>query len=204
MATLQSTSTRLACWRTFNQGSLGTLVAAAEIDVAAGGSTSYLHAQGAFNAELRKPQIVTTPLTPVLAAGARPGHTVPAATAPLFDFLCRRLQDSFGGPGGVARCLHLMHPGNTPQQLARTMIVDEWPAIRASLDAGQPVPLALVLVESADPCAAAAGGRLAFDSPLGLPLALRHGVLVFGNGTEIAAGYGNDVVLRADGSLTLG
>ena len=77
MATLQSTSTRLACWRTFNQGSLGTLVAAAEIDVAAGGSTSYLHAQGAFNAELRKPQIPTTPLTPVLAAGARPGHTVP-------------------------------------------------------------------------------------------------------------------------------
>ena len=236
MATLQNTSTRPARWRTFNQGSLSTLIAAAEIEVPAGGSTSYLHAQGAFNAEVREPELVTTPLTPVLAAvtglftntdtlvfngsgivrapaplpvqrrtafvpsrhgflfsngfprntphftldiagrtrgvfdagmglcggmvyaaldylatGARPGNTVPPATGPLFDFMCRRLVDSFGGRGGVARYLHLMHPSRTPQERARAMIVDEWPAIRASLDAGRPVPLALVLVESADP-----------------------------------------------------
>jgi hypothetical protein len=49
----------------------------------------------------------------------------------------------------------------------------------------------------------AAGGQLAFDIPLGLPLALTHVTLVFGNSNEIAAGFGDDVVLRADGSLTL-
>ena len=236
MATLQNTSTRPARWRTFNQNAFGTAVAAAEIDVPAFGSANYLHAQGAFNVEIREQALVTTPWTPVLAVvtgpftntdtlvfngsgialapapqpvqrrtafvpsrhgflfsnsfprntphftldiagqtrgvfdagmglcggmvyaaldylatGARPGNTVPPATGPLFDFLCRRLMASFGGLGGVARYLHLMHPGRTPQERARTMIVDEWPAIRTSLDAGQPVPLALVLVESADP-----------------------------------------------------
>ena len=72
MATLQNTSTRPARWRTFNQNSIGTLVAAAEIDVPAFGSADYLHAQGAFNAEVREQVLVTTPLTPVLAAVTGP------------------------------------------------------------------------------------------------------------------------------------
>ena len=85
------------------------------------------------------------------ATGARPGSLHAPQTGPLFDHLCRRLADSFGGAAGVLRYLHLMHPARTVAELARTMVLDEWPAVKASLDAGQPVPLALVLVESTDP-----------------------------------------------------
>jgi hypothetical protein len=85
------------------------------------------------------------------ATGARPAVDHAPQNGALFDYLCRRLTDSFGGAAGVARYLHLMHPSRPVQELTQTMVAQEWPAIQASLDAGQPVPLALVLVESADP-----------------------------------------------------
>jgi len=74
MATMQNTSTRSARWRTFNQNSIGTLVAAAETDVPAFGSADYLQAHGAFNAEVHEQALVTTPWTPVLAAVTGPLH----------------------------------------------------------------------------------------------------------------------------------
>jgi len=236
MATLQNLSTRTARWRTFNQGSIGTLIAAAEVDLPPNGSQTYLHPRGAFFAEVREPAIVTLPSTPVLAplagpftstdtlafdghtirqvtaapptvrtttfvpsrhgfrfanafprnaphltldiagrtrglfdagmglcggmvyaaldyhaTGARPAIARPPATGVLFDYLCRRLTDSFGGIGGVARYLHLMDPARTPQELAATMGATEWPTIQARIDAGTPVPLALVLVASTNP-----------------------------------------------------
>jgi hypothetical protein len=236
MATLLNQSLRAARWRTFNQSSIGTLIAAAELDLPPGGSTHYLHAQGAFTAEVREPVLLTTPATPVLApvagpftntdtlvfdgrsirlataaapltrttpflpsrhgflfanafprnvphltlelggqtrglfdagmglcggmvyaaldylaTGARPGNTHAPMTGSLFDFLCQRLFDSFGGASGVLSYLHWMHPSRTTQDRARFMVLEQWPAIKASLDSGRPVPLALVLVASTDP-----------------------------------------------------
>ena len=236
MATLLNQSLRAARWRTFNQGSIGTLIAAAELDLPPGGSIHYVHPQGAFNAEVREPVLLTTPATPVLASvvgpftnidtlvfngrsiqrapaapavtrttafrpsshgflfanafprnvphltlviagqtrgvfdagmglcggmvyaaldylatGARPGATHAPMTGALFDFLCQRLFNSFGGVGGVLSYLHWMHPSRTAHERARFMVVDQWPAIKASLDSGRPVPLALVLVASTDP-----------------------------------------------------
>ncbi len=81
----------------------------------------------------------------------RPGNTHTPATGMLFEYLCRRLVDSFGGATGVTRYLHLMHPSCTPAERARTMIVDEWPRIRASIDGNLPAPMALVLVTSDSP-----------------------------------------------------
>lgn len=249
MSTLQNPTSQTVRWRTFDQGAIGTLVAASEVDLSAGASRSYVHPKGAFYAEVRAAVGVTTPWTPVLAAlagpftntdtlafdghaiqrvtaaapvrqltpfqpsrhgfqfsnswprnvphltldigvhtrglfdagmglcggmvyaaldyfatGARPALAHPPGTGALFDFLCRRLTDSFGGLGGIARYLSLMHPTCTAVQRARTMVVDEWPQIRTRLDGGLPVPLALVLVESAD----------AFD------LGLNHQVLATG------------------------
>jgi hypothetical protein len=80
----------------------------------------------------------------------RPAVAHVPATGALFDYLCRRLMDSFNVPGGVLRYLHLMSPQRTPAERARAMILDEWPRIRAFIDSGIPAPMALVLVESAD------------------------------------------------------
>lgn len=62
MATLQNLSTRPARWRTFNQGSIGMLVAAAEVDLPPGGSRTCLHPQGQVTAA--PPTVRTTPFVP--------------------------------------------------------------------------------------------------------------------------------------------
>ena len=96
------------------------------------------------------------------------GRTPPADTsAPgagrLFDFLCERLFDSFDLPTGPARYLELMSPlladgesfwsraGLLPHGRAWRTIRDEWPKVRADIDAGHPSPLGLIKVKSSDP-----------------------------------------------------
>jgi hypothetical protein len=87
--------------------------------------------------------------------------TPPASGTPLFDYLVRRLIDSWSLPNGPLTYLTLMNPmypdgdqGVGPLTVhgrARRMATKEWPAIRAALDAGQPCPLGLVKIRSANP-----------------------------------------------------
>jgi hypothetical protein len=91
-----------------------------------------------------------------------PPDTIPpeAGTA-LASYLVRRLIDSWDLPRGPLTYLTLMNPvypdGDrrvgpvTVPGRARRMISREWPAIRASLDAGRPCPLGVVRVRSANP-----------------------------------------------------
>lgn len=81
----------------------------------------------------------------------------------LFDFIVKRLFDSFELPGGPIKYLHLMDPalpdhetdlsraGLAPHGRAWVMIVEEWPRIKADLDLGVLSPMALVRVKSLDP-----------------------------------------------------
>ena len=71
----------------------------------------------------------------------------PAAGSALFDYIVGRLLASFHLPGGVAK----YYRGMLAPSLARKTILDEWPAIRAELDAGRPCPLGLVTVRSINP-----------------------------------------------------
>ena len=96
---------------------------------------------------------------------ARPPPDEPAAPGdgPLFDYLSRRLFDSFAFPLGPARYLALMSPllpdgetlwsriGLAPHGRAWQTVRDEWPKIRADIDAGHPSALGLVKVKSSDP-----------------------------------------------------
>jgi hypothetical protein len=94
--------------------------------------------------------------------GPPPPDTVPpAGGTPAFQYLVRRLIDSWGLPNGPLTYLALMNPlypdgdeGLGPVKVhgrAWRMVTQEWPAIRASLDAGQPCPLGLVKLASANP-----------------------------------------------------
>ena len=96
------------------------------------------------------------------------GRPVPAdseapSSGPLFDYLVRRLFDSFMLPTGPLRYLGLMNPalsdgesflsrlGITPHGRAWRMVRQEWPRVRSDLDAGRLSPLGLVRVKSANP-----------------------------------------------------
>jgi hypothetical protein len=88
--------------------------------------------------------------------------TVPDA-GPLFEYISRRLFDSFDLPGGPVRYLDLMNPalsdgdgwlarlGLAPHGRAWRMIVQEWPKIRADIDSGRPSPLGVVRIKSFNP-----------------------------------------------------
>lgn len=99
-------------------------------------------------------------------AGRPPPEDAAApASGPLFDYLVRRLFDSFCLPAGPLRYLQLMSPaladgetflsrlGIAPHGRARRMVEQEWPKVRADIDAGLPSPLGLVKVKSLDPYA---------------------------------------------------
>jgi hypothetical protein len=82
----------------------------------------------------------------------------PAAGSPLYQFIVKRLYDSFNLPLGIGRYLTLMEPAFPDVGLgfglpgrASVMINDEWPRIKASLDVGHLVALGLVKVKSDDP-----------------------------------------------------
>lgn len=81
---------------------------------------------------------------------------------PVFDYLGKRLFNSFDIPQGVLSYIELMHPGCpdyqkvskvprfAPQSRAWRTIRVEWPAIKKKLDAGHPCPLGLVRVQTDD------------------------------------------------------
>ena len=78
-------------------------------------------------------------------------------TQGLFKYFCRRLLDSWSLPFGVMRYYDWQRrPGKTQSWLGsfvqsgvtRLTVVDEWPKIRAAIDAGLPAPLGLVKVHS--------------------------------------------------------
>jgi hypothetical protein len=92
-----------------------------------------------------------------------PPATESPSSGSLFDYLVRRLFDSFNLPTGPLEYLKLMNPrlpdgetmltrlGLLPHGRAWRTIRTEWPAIRAGIDAGHPVPLGLVRAKSENP-----------------------------------------------------
>jgi hypothetical protein len=81
-------------------------------------------------------------------AGRRPPADRPAGGEPLFRFLVRRLIDSWRLPVTGARYYRWMWRSDA-DVAARTR--REWPAIRADLERGVPVPLGIVTTASRDP-----------------------------------------------------
>jgi hypothetical protein len=92
-----------------------------------------------------------------------PDTDPPEQGSPMFRYIVRRLFDSFSLPWGPARYLELMNPslpdgdgllarlGILPHGRAWRMIREEWPTIRADIDAGKPSPLGLVRIRSRNP-----------------------------------------------------
>ena len=82
----------------------------------------------------------------------------PAQDTPLFDYIAARLIDSFNAPAGVALYAEWMVTPSADVNLiiftrrgtfART-VISSWPKVRADIDAGQPSPLGLATVHTAD------------------------------------------------------
>lgn len=92
------------------------------------------------------------------AGRALPDVAQPPAGDALFAYIVRRLYDSFNLPFGVWGYIAWMRPALPDYSTgwgahfsrAWHTVRREWPAIKALLDAGQPCPLGLVRVRSAD------------------------------------------------------
>jgi len=94
---------------------------------------------------------------------APPSTTTPPQEGPLYDYLVRRLFESWDIPRGIARYLYLMSPelpdygqvggplGFLSHSRASVMIRDEWPQIRDDLDNNRLAPLGLIKCKSDDP-----------------------------------------------------
>lgn len=93
-----------------------------------------------------------------------PPAVQPAGGTPLYGFIVRRLMDSWHLPAGVAQYFHLMnvpdgdsgfdvfgHHVVTERGLAWRTITEQWPQVRADLDAGTPAALGVVTVASTNP-----------------------------------------------------
>jgi len=92
-----------------------------------------------------------------------PVTTAPPVSGPLFDYVVRRLVDSFNLPRGPLKYLELMNPalpdgesilsrlGLVPHGRAWRMIAEEWPRIRSDIDGGRPPPIGLVKIKSVNP-----------------------------------------------------
>jgi len=92
-----------------------------------------------------------------------PGDTNVPTGGALFDYLSKRLFDSFDLPVGPGMYMHLMNPdlpdhetdasraGLAPRGRAWVMVNDQWPAIKSDLDSGTLSPMALIRVKSHDP-----------------------------------------------------
>ena len=87
-----------------------------------------------------------------------PDDTPPAKGRPLFDYITRRLIDSFNVPDGVLQYAEWMLTPSADVRLiigsrmgtfSRT-VTSSWPHVRADIDAGHPSPLGLVTVHTAD------------------------------------------------------
>jgi hypothetical protein len=82
----------------------------------------------------------------------------PAAGSSLYQFIVKRLFDSFNGPLGIGRYLELMEPAFPDVGIgfglpgrASVMLHDEWPRIKSTLDTGHLAPLGLIKVKSDQP-----------------------------------------------------
>jgi hypothetical protein len=88
----------------------------------------------------------------------------PAPGTPLFQFIVRRLIDSWHIPAGVAEYYQWMNLPDgdsnlnvlgkslvTQRGVSWRTIEQQWPLIKASIDSGQPAALGLVTVSSANP-----------------------------------------------------
>jgi hypothetical protein len=98
-------------------------------------------------------------------AGVAPPTARPAPRTPVYEFIVRRLLDSWQATGGVARYYEWMglsdgdgtglqlfgRPIFTQRGLAWRTITGEWPRIRLDLDRGVPVPLGVVTISSRQP-----------------------------------------------------
>ena len=96
----------------------------------------------------------------VFATGHQPlPDPRPPAGSPLFRYIVRRHIDSWDLPSGVLKYYHWMNLPDADTNLGlatlhgvgRRTLEQEWPAIRADLDAGHPSPLGLVTVAGAQP-----------------------------------------------------
>lgn len=85
--------------------------------------------------------------------------TLPAAGSDFYKYIVQRLYDSFDLPGGVLKYFSWMNlPDEDQNLLALTRhsvawhtIEEEWPQIRADIDAGRLSPLGVVTVHSINP-----------------------------------------------------
>ena len=96
-------------------------------------------------------------------AGTSPPRDRPVPGSPLYRFIVRRLIDSWHLPAGVARYYAWMNlPDNDGRRrrsgyeltvlgLRRRTVSEQWPLVRASIDAGIPAALGVVTVASAWP-----------------------------------------------------
>ena len=97
-------------------------------------------------------------------AQAPPPATRPGPGAPLYDFIVRRLVESWHVPAGIAQYYQWMNlptDDATYDVFGRHVVIErgvisrtvgvQWPQIRADLDAGTPAALGLVTVASANP-----------------------------------------------------
>src|SRR5271165_5306244 len=97
-------------------------------------------------------------------AQVAPPVAQPAPGTPLFQFIVKRLIDSWHVPAGVAeyyQWMNLPTADSSFSVLGRTLvsqrglswrtIEQQWPQVKASIDAGQPAALGLVTMASANP-----------------------------------------------------
>jgi len=115
-----------------------------------------------------------------------PDNTAPSS-GPLFDYLVKRLFDSFNLPLGPTKYMFLMNPtlpdhetwaskiGMAPHGRAWVMIKEEWPKIKSDIDNGRLSPLGLIEIKSLDP----------------FQMGHNHQVLVYGYDLN-----GNDLVMH--------
>ncbi len=83
-------------------------------------------------------------------------HTNPEDDSPAFNFIVKRLIDSFNLPLGVAEYYAWMnYPTHDtwigPEGLSHRTIGDSMPALRQTIDSGHPCPLGLVCIHSTNP-----------------------------------------------------
>jgi hypothetical protein len=116
-----------------------------------------------------------------------PAMTKAPASGKLFDFICRRLYDSFNLPTGPLKYMRFMNPllpdgesylgrlGVSGRSRSWRMIAEEWPKIKKTIDDNRLSTIGLVQVKSANP----------------MDLGQNHQVLVYGYDLN-----GDDLTLR--------
>lgn len=96
-------------------------------------------------------------------SGQAPPQEQPAPGSPLFKYIVRRLIDSWHVPGGVVEYYQWMtlpdadlsvsllgRPVVVQRGVSWRTIEQQWPLVKASIDAGVPAPLGVVTVKSAN------------------------------------------------------